>query len=190
MSLLTKNLHGTFYKILIAAIFIINCFAYDAKSYETVIIKYPDKPWVSIFYQKQADETIAQLIPPYDYRDNWGESTVFHAYRWAKGSSCKNFMNNLMGNVYSQNKNVRTQVVKNDYNDAITMWCSEKPSQCEIVRVTRSYEGLISMHYINRDVQNFIYKRDMWLNIIRDAKIYYSYYRWDRVLSKASTIEL
>lgn len=189
-----KNLSGILFRILFVSVFLLNCFGLNAEAYESVIIKYPEQTWVSIYYQKERDETIAQFIPPYDYRNNWSQSLVFHSYKWAKGQSCNSFLNNLLSNISMQNDKMRVQPVKDNPNDAIVMWCAPKnkymAEQCEILRVTRGHEGLISMHYINKSMNDFSYRKDQWLNVIRDVKVYYSYYRWDRVLSKSSVYEL
>ena len=189
-----KNLYGILFRIVIAAVFALNIFALNADAYESVIVKYPEQTWVSIYYQKESDETIAQFIPPYDYRNNWRQSLVFHSYKWAKGQSCSSFMNNLLANVSMQNDKMRVQMVKDNINDSIVMWCAPKnkymSEQCEILRVTRGHEGLISIHYINRNMEDFTLRKNQWLNVIRDVKVYYSDYRWDRVLSKASVYEL
>ena len=189
-----KNLRGTLFRIVITVFFVLNLFALNAGAYESVIIKYPERTWVSIYYQKESDETIAQFIPPYESSNNWNQSLVFHSYKWAKGQSCSSFLNNLLANVSMQNNKMRIQPVKDNINDSIVMWCAPKnkymSEQCEILRVTRGHEGLISMHYINRNMEDFSLRKDQWLNVIRDVKVYYSYYRWDRVLSKASVYEL
>ena len=55
-----KNLYGILFRIVIAAVFALNIFALNADAYESVIVKYPEQTWVSIYYQKESDETIAQ----------------------------------------------------------------------------------------------------------------------------------
>lgn len=189
-----KNLPGLLFRIVFLTILLLNFFSISANAYESVIIKYPEQAWVSSYYEKHRDETIAQFVPPYDSKTHWNQALVFHAYRWAKGQPCNTFLNNLVTGVVMQNEKVRTQMVKDDINDSIIMWCAPKnkymDEQCEILRVMRAHDGLVSIHYINKSMEDFVYRKDQWLNVIRDVKIYYSYYRWDRVLSKATVFEL
>ena len=146
-----KNLHGILYKLIIVFFITMVC-SLNVQAYESVIMG-------SIYYQKERDETIAQFIPPYDYRNNWSQSLVFHSYKWARGQSCSSFMNNLLANVSMQNDKMRVQMVKDNINDSIVMWCAPKnkymSEQCEILRVTRGHEGLISIHYINRSMEDY-----------------------------------
>lgn len=203
MSLLhKKNQHGNTYKksSLISVLLVcllINFFAQTAGAYQTALITYPDnnKNWKQIYFGKQYDETISQWIPSYSDSKNWSESVVFHAYNWAKGNSCYKFMMNLLANVESQNNTMKRQILKDSGVDSIAIWCVNKnaamPAQCEILRVTSGYEGLISIHYINKNPQYFMaYQKDPWLKIIRDVRIYYSYFRWDRVTGKETSIQL
>ena len=90
---------------------------------------------------------------------------------------------------------MKRQILKDSGVDSIAIWCVNKnaamPAQCEILRVTSGYEGLISIHYINKNPQYFMtYQKDPWLKIIRDVRIYYSYFRWDRVTGKETSIQL
>lgn len=197
-----KNPRGNTYKriyILFATIIclIITVSTQTANAYQTALITYPEnnKNWKQIYFGKQLDETISQWIPSYSYQKDWAESVVFHSYNWAKGNSCYKFMMNLLANVGSQNKTMKSQVIKDSSVDSIAIWCVDKnasmPAQCEILRVTSGYEGLISIHYINKNPQYFMnYQKDTWLKIIRDVRIYYSYFRWDRVTGKETSVQL
>ncbi len=198
-----KNLLGnTFRKIFslkffAICFFVINFLAQAGNSYQTALITYPEnnKNWKQIYFQTQYDETISQWIPSYSQNNNWGESVVFHSYRWAKGNSCYKFMLNLLANVESRNKTMKRQIIKDDFVDSVAIWCADKnsamPAQCEIVRVTSAYEGLVSIHYINKNPKYFLdYQKDMWLSIIRNIRIYYSYFRWDRVTGKETSVQL
>ena len=196
-----KNLRGNTYKKLFLLPFFIcllmNFFSQTAGAYQTALITYPEnnKNWKQVYFGKQYDETISQWIPSYSYPKDWSESVVFHSYNWAKGNSCYKFMMNLLANVVSQNNTVRYQIIKDSGVDSIAIWCANKnavmPAQCEILRVTSGYEGLVSIHYINKNPQYFMnYQKDMWLKIIQDVRIYYSYFRWDRVTGKETSVQL
>ena len=190
-----KNLYGTLFRIVFSAFFVLNILASDVCAYESVIIKYPEQTWVSIYYQKERDETIAQFIPPYEYRNNWNQSLVFHSYKWAKGNSSYRFLSNLLANVMNRNPSMRSRILKDRAEDSVAIWCAEKnqnmEAQCEILRVTSSYEGLVAIHYINKNPKAFNeYQMENWLPIIRNVRIYYSYFRWDRVNGKETSIQL
>ena len=184
-------------KLIVLCFLCLNFLAQSGICYQTALITYPEnnKNWKQIYFGKQYGETISQWIPSYSYPNNWGESVVFHSYNWAKGDSCYKFLLNLLSAVEGKNKTMKRQILKDAFVDSVAIWCADKnasmPAQCEIVRVTAGYEGLISIHYINKNPQYFMnYQKDMWLDIIRNVRIYYSYFRWDRVTGKETSVQL
>ncbi len=169
----------------------------SAFAYQTALITYPDynKNWKQVYFGKQNSETISQWIPSYEYSNNWSESVVFHSYNWAKGNNCYKFMSNLLANVGSQNNTMQSWIIKDKPEDSVAIWCAKKTktmaAQCEILRVTSAYEGLVSIHYINKNPDAFLkYQQEPWLKIVRDVRIYYSYFRWDRVTGKETSVQL
>lgn len=62
--------------------------------------------------------------------------------------------------------------------------------QCEFFRVTRGYEGIVTIHYMNKNKEDFMENYNQWYNIIKRAKLYNSYYRDERMLDKAEYFEL
>lgn len=196
-----KNPHGLTFrslnKLFIILAFVTIFFAQSADAYQTALITYPDynKNWKQVYFGKQDEEVISQWIPSYSYNNDWAESVVFHAYKWAKGNNCYKFMSNLLAGVASQNKTFKSQILKDKFEDSMAIWCVDKTTamaaQCEILRVTSSYEGIISIHYINKNPENFMqYQKDPWLKIIQNVRIYYSYFRWDRVTGKETSVQL
>lgn len=191
-----KNQLGLISKIFCITLLSINLLSQCAYSYQTALITYPEynKKWKQVYIGRQNDEVISQWVPYYSDRNNWNESVVFHAYNWAKGASSYKFMFNLLNNVSAKNNTMQSKIIKDDNKDAIAMWCVNKNSvmnaQCEILRVTSAYEGTISIHYINKNKQNFIAQQKEWLDIIKNVRIYYSYYRWDRVMGKETSVNL
>ena len=194
-----KNKHGSMFKIkyFIIFVFLFNVFAAGANAYETALITYPDynKNWKQIYRAKQYDEVFSQWIPSYEDEKKWTESVVFHSYKWAKGNSSYRFLSNLLANVMNRNPSMRSRILKDRAEDSVAIWCAEKnqnmEAQCEILRVTSSYEGLVAIHYINKNPKAFNeYQMENWLPIIRNVRIYYSYFRWDRVNGKETSIQL
>ncbi len=199
-----KRLRGRMFKqkklgrlpFIVLCLFFMNFFAAQGNCYQTALITYPEynKNWKQIYYGKQNAEVISQWIPSYAYSNDWGESVIFHSYNYAKGQSCHKFMMNLLNGVSSRNTTMKYNILKDKFEDSLAIWCADKNSamaaQCEIIRVTSGYEGLISIHYINKNKENFLYQKNTWLGIIQNVRIYYSYFRWDRVMQKESSIEL
>ena len=184
-------------KLIILSAFLVCLFASCANAYEVALITYPEynKNWRQIYLGKQNEELISQWIPSYADNNNWTESIVFHSYKWAKGNSCRKFITNLLINVENRNPTIKTQILKNKFEDAVAIWCVDKTktmdAQCEILRVTASHEGLTSIHYINKNPEAFhLYQKENWLPVIRNIRIYYSYYRWDRITGKEKDIQL
>ena len=104
-------------------------------------------------------------------------------------------MSNLLAQAESRNPTFQSQIIKDKPEDSVAIWCTQKtnysPAQCEILRVTAAYEGIVSMHYVNKNTEIFKrYQVEPWLKIIRDVRIYYSYFRWDRVTGKATSVQL
>lgn len=169
-------------------------------SYETVIIEFPTKEgWRNVYYKQQKSEVIAQFVPYNNTQTNWTESVVFHSYKNAdnggKGEvNSQKILRNALANISATNPSLKYKYVKNTPTDSMVVWCVDKnaymPAQCEILRSSQSFEGVITMHYMNKNKAIFDRKQDYWLDIVGNVKIYYSYYRWDRVMNKATTFEL
>lgn len=180
-------------KAFCAAVFcLLGCVCY---AYETVLVDFPQgQGWHSTYYDTQGDEAILQYVPVGQNSQNWTKSVIFHSYKNPSTDSSAEFMNTTTTQMELQNSSQMYKYLKYTEPDSIATRCIKQnkntPTQCEIYRVSDSYEGLISMHYINKNVSDFKSTFDMWYQIIKDIRIYYSYYRDDRILDKATSFEL
>ncbi|MDD3435780.1 MAG: hypothetical protein PHC64_01360 [Candidatus Gastranaerophilales bacterium] len=180
-----------------ALLLIVSLFCIQAAlAYETVIVKFPpNQGWHADFYQHEGVEAILQYVPVGENAQNWNRTVIFHAYKnvnWT--SSTARFMDKMTMQMENKNSSGLYKYLKYTENDSIAVRCVTKnayiPTQCEIYRVSKSFEGLISMHYINKNVQDYKATFDMWYQIMKDVLIYQSYYREDRIMDKATSFEL
>ena len=65
----------------------------------------------------------------------------------------------------------------------------EESKALHIYRVVKSFDGYLSIQYINRSLEDFKFQYFKWLEAIRNAKPYQAEFRNDRYLSK-ETLEL
>ena len=177
--------------LLIISLIFIPVFAW---AYETVLIDFPqEEGWHTVYYQKQGSEAILQYVPAGQDQDQWTKTLIFHSYKNRKDNTTT-FMNHSTIQMEAKNSSQLYRYIKSTPMDSIARRCVNKnsaiPSQCEIYRVSKSFEGLITMHYINKNKQNYIDTYNDWLDIVKNIKIYRSYYREDRILDKASSFEL
>lgn len=185
-------------KVLLLIISLLQClfFSQAVFAYETVLVDFPENQgWHAVCYQTQGNETILQYVPVGQYEQNWTKSVVFHSYKnlsWTNNSA--QFIDRMTSQMELKNATQRYRYTKYSDMDSIAVRCVQKneyiPTQCEIYRVSKSHEGLISMHYINKNPQDYKNSYNYWYDIMRNIRIYYSYYMDDRVLDKATSFEL
>lgn len=165
-----------------------------AIAYETVLVDFPqNQGWHAVYYDTQGSEAILQYVPVGDSYENWTKTVVFHSYK-SSANSASRFMDNTTSAMEAKNPSQMYKYTKYSEMDSIATRCVQKnayiPTQCEIYRVSKSYEGLITMHYINKNIQDFKTTYDLWYQIMKDVTIYSSYYREDRIMDKATSFEL
>lgn len=171
-----------------------------AYAYQTVLVDFPpNQGWHAVYYGTQNNEAILQYVPAGQSYENWTKSVIFHSYKNSNGSNrlsnnAARFMDQTTSQMEVQNPSQAYRYTKYTNMDSIATRCVQKnaqiPTQCEIYRVSNSYEGLIAMHYINKNIQDYQRTYSFWYEIIKDIRIYYSYYREDRILDKATSFEL
>lgn len=179
--------------LLIISLFITSAAVF---AYQTVLVDFPpNQGWHSVYYGAQGSETILQYVPVGQSYENWEKSIIFHSYKdLAWTDSAAKLMDRLTQQM--ELKNSSQLYLYNKYTDAdsIATRCVQQniniPSQCEIFRVSKTFEGLISMHYINKNIRDYKNTYNLWYQIMKNVRIYYSYYMDDRILDKATSFEL
>lgn len=167
-----------------------------AFAYQTVLVELPpNQGWHADYYDAQTNEAILQYVPAGQSYENWTKTVIFHSYKNLNYTgSAAALVDRLTQQMEAKNSTQRYKYITYSAADSIATRCIQKNTQigtqCEILRATQSFEGLITMHYINRDVQDYKSSYAMWYDIIRNVKIYYSYYMDDSILNKATSFQL
>ena len=163
-------------------------------AYETVIIKFPpDEVWVRAYYKKIGLESILQYVPKGQTHKNWNRSIIVHAYDQA-AYPITVFMANNIALMAKNNPTAPYRYLRLNDHECIAGRCTKNykgvHSQCEFFRATRAHGGIISIHYINKDEDDFMKNYQLWYDIIRKAKFMNTYWRNDRILNKSEFSEL
>lgn len=196
-----KNPLGQLYKFSLLTLFVLPFFCIiPAIAYETAILHYPDRDWKAVSYERndEEQEIIAKFVPIYDDPNNWNEMLIFHSYKWAKQANegADSFIETIVGYEREKFGSIETKKLKTESDDAIMQWCAYKstktdPAQCALVRVVKGHETVIAINYITKNINSFEYnKKKLWLAVLSNATIYYSYWRWNPVMNKALCVEL
>ena len=163
-------------------------------AYETIIIKFPDKElWVKTYYKKIGNEAILQYAPKGQNSNYWNKTVVIHSYKHST-YPINVFLSNNTARLMKVNPTANYKTLRLTPEDAIVGRCTQNynkiEAQCEFYRVVRGYEGIVTIHYMNKDKDDFIANYNQWYNIVKKAKLYNSYYRDERTLNKAEYFEL
>lgn len=177
--------------LIISLLFIPAVFAY-----ETVLVDLPESEgWHAVYYTTTGSESILQYVPANQTDSKWTKTLVFHSYKnidWT--DSAAGFMDRTTAQMEARNSSHQYRYTKYTDMDSMATRCVQGnkliPTQCEIYRVSKSFEGLISMHYINKNVQDYKSNYSFWYNLVQNIAIYRSYYREDRIMDKATSFEL
>ena len=163
-------------------------------AYETVIIKFPENEvWGKVYYKKIGFESIVQYVPKGQTQKNWNRAVIVHAYRDAN-YPISTFMSNNIAMMSKNNPTAPYKYLRLNDVDCIAGRCTKDykgiKSQCEFLRATKAHEGIISIHYINKDEDDFKQNYKQWYDIIRKAKFLNTYWRNERMLNKSEYFEL
>ena len=163
-------------------------------AYETVIIKYPDgELWEPVYYRKNFAEGIVQYVRKGETTKEWSRSVIIHSYNEYYGTA-KTLMNSVIDLNTAQNPTGRYRIIKDSTDDVIAVRCTTEYKhlvpQCEILRAARGHNGVITLHYIDKNISHFRLNHEDWFERIKKAVFYESYFRNDRILNKSMYLEL
>ena len=163
-------------------------------AYETIIFHFPDgELWEAAYYRKRGSEAILQYVPGGQTSNNWSRTIVVHSYN-ENDAPATFFSQQEMRKMRRINPMGKYSIIKSKENDVILTRCTEKykelPAHCEFLRVTRGHGGIVTMQYMNRDKKDFENNYTLWLQVMRDARLFNSYYRTERTFDKAIQYEL
>lgn len=163
-------------------------------AYETIIIKFPERElWVKAYYKKVGDEAILQYVPKGQSSNNWRQSVVVHSYKHST-YPLSVFIANSTAKLLKTNPTAPYKTVRYTADDVIVGRCTENygrvEAQCEFFKAFRSHEGIMTVHYMNKNKQDFMTNYNQWYNIVKKSKSYYSYYRDERIMDKSEYFEL
>ena len=181
-------------KVLLFSLLFIMLSTLCAFAYETIIINYPDnEKWESVYYKKLPFEAILQYAPTGSTTDNWTRTIVVHSYK-DTSFPINVFIHNNAARMLKANPTAKYRTIKMSDNDALVTRCTQDykniQAQCEFFKATRAHEGIVTIHYINRDKEDFMKNYTVWLEIIRNVKFLSSYYRDERTFNKSEYFEL
>lgn len=164
------------------------------QAYETIIINYPDnEKWENVYYKKRPTEALLQFVPAGSTSENWTKTIVVHSYK-DSAYPINIFINNNARRMMKANPTARYRTLKMSENDALLTRCTHDykniQAQCEFFKATRAHEGIVTVHYINRDKEDFMKDYTLWLEIIKNVKFLNSYYRDERTFNKNEFYEL
>ncbi len=163
-------------------------------AYETIIVHFPDgENWEKAYYKKIGNEAILQYVPVGESSDDWNRSIVIHSYKNVD-YPINIFTTNNMQRLKKVNPTANFTILKMGQNDAMLTRCTKDynkvKAQCEFFRTTRVHNGLVTIHYMNRDKEDFSNNYTLWFEIIKGAKFLNSYWRNERMFNKAIYFEL
>lgn len=180
-------------KVLLVSLFLVFS-ALTVWAYETVIIKFPDgENWIKSYYKKVGAEAILQYVPKGQSSKSWTRSIIVHSYNEAT-YPISVFMANNVAMMTKTNPTASYKYLILRDTDAMAGRCTKDykgvMSQCEFFRATRAHNGIITIHYINKDKDDFMKNYRQWFDIIKKAKFLNTYWRNERTLNKSEFFEL
>ncbi|MBR1681470.1 hypothetical protein IJ707_06755 [bacterium] len=161
-------------------------------AYQTLAFDFPNGAgnWHVAYHRKLTNETIIQYVPYGETYAQWSQTFIIHAYHNALARTPLTFLRRLTAQMEAMNDYSKYQYERITPSDAIATRCvvgnQRMAAQCDIYRVMQSFDGYITVQYINRDMEDFKRQYFKWLDAMRNAKPYQAEFRNDRYLSKDS----
>lgn len=183
-----KTLRLKIYSLI--AILVLTAGIVFASTYQTLAFDFPNGAgnWHVAYHRKITNETIVQYVPSGQNYTNWSETLVLHSYRNVNARTPLAFLRRLTAQLEAMNDYSKYQYERVTQSDAIATRCvvgnSRMSAQCDIYRAMESFEGYVTMQYINKDMESFKLNYFKWMETIRQAKPYQSVFRNDRYLNK------
>lgn len=166
----------------------------SAVAYETVIIKFPEgELWGKVYYKQFGNEALLQYTPAGQKSNDWTRSVVIHSYNGV-GTTIMNFSDGIAAKMQKVNPTSSYTTIKMRSDDIILGRCTQDykniKGQCEFLRTTRSHAGIVTIHYMNKNKNDFMANYNQWYDIIKRAKFLNTYYRNERTLNKSDFFEI
>lgn len=179
-------------KVLLSSLILL--YALSAFAYETIIIRYPDgENWEKAYYKKVGNEAILQYTPKGQTSNNWRRSIVIHSYNNSE-YPINILVNNSVRKMKKINPTGKYKTLRLNNSDAILTRCTDDykniEGQCEFFRIARAHGGTVTIHYMNKNKEDFKSNYTIWYEIIKRIKFYNSYYRDERIFDKSEYFEL
>lgn len=181
-----KTLHLKLYSLI--AVVLLSVSAVFA--YQTLAFDFPIGAgnWHVAYHQTIGNETIVQYVPSGESYEHWSKTLIIHSYRYPRQNSAAGLLRTVTGQLETLNSYSKYVYLRATVDDAIATRCvvsnTKMKAQCDIYRAMTSFNGFITMQYINRSQENFKSNYMNWLEAIRNAKPYQAAFRNDRYMSK------
>lgn len=133
--------------VLLFSLFLIQglCFAKDILQFD-----FPNEGWHKV---ESPDKVQAKkcFVPYNQTNQNYTEMITFYE-RTVKnpGITAMTLLQKQLGKDKNNYKDIYPQYIKQDFNDSMVVWCSQKNSICTIHRAFQGNEGIIIATYTNK----------------------------------------
>ena len=181
-----KNLHLKIFSLMIFILMTVGA----VFAYQTLAFDFPNGAgnWIVAYHRKFNNETIVQYVPSGQTHEAWSETFIIHSYRNSRFTSAYGLLRSLTARLEGMNSYSKYQFERRNPDDSIATRCvvgnERMPTQCDIYRSMGSFNGYITVQYINRSIESFNNNYLKWLEAMRKARPYQAVLRNDRYLSK------
>ena len=155
--------------LLLVSLFILQglCFAKDILQFD-----FPNEGWHKV-PSKDGVEAKKCYVPANQTADNYTEMMIFteKAVK-TQGITPLTLLQKQLGKDKNNYKDIYPEYIKQDFNNAMAIWCSEKHGVCTVQRAFQGDEGIILVSYINKMPhysQNILTNK---VNIVGSIKVY------------------